>query len=95
MPWPLWRRFCADLPRRFDETHWFTQIADLFQTSVPNINIHFKAIYDEGELSEAATIKSYSIVRTEGTAKSPATPNDLTTLSTSQYHHHQSPPVPR
>lgn len=54
---------------RFEaETLWLTQvqIAELFQTSVPNINIHLKAIYEEGELTEAATIKSYLIVRTEG-----------------------------
>ena len=55
---------------RFDsDTIWLTQvqIAELFQTSVPNINLHLKAIYEEGELTEAATIKSYLIVRTEGT----------------------------
>lgn len=54
---------------RFDaETLWLTQvqIAELFQTSVPNINLHLKAIYAESELTEAATVKSYLIVRTEG-----------------------------
>lgn len=54
---------------RFENrTLWLTQIqiADLFQTSVPNINIHLKAIYDEDELSSEATIKSYLIVQTEG-----------------------------
>ena len=47
---------------------WLTQaqMADLFQTSVPNVNIHLKAIYAEGELGEAATIKDYLIVRPEG-----------------------------
>lgn len=51
-----------------DETIWLTQvqIAELFQTSVPNINLHLKAIYAEGELTEGATIKPYLIVRTEG-----------------------------
>ena len=50
------------------ETLWLTQvqIAELFQTSVPNINLHLKALYSEAELTEAATIKSYLIVRTEG-----------------------------
>lgn len=55
---------------RFEgETIWLTQvqIAELFQTSVPNINLHLKAIYAERELKEEATIKSYLIVRTEGT----------------------------
>ena len=54
---------------RFEnETIWLTQalIAELFQTSIPNINLHLKAIYAEGELMEAATIKSYLIVRSEG-----------------------------
>ncbi len=50
------------------ETVWLPQamIAELFQTSVPNINIHLKNIYEEGELDEAATIKEYLIVRQEG-----------------------------
>src|SRR5713226_7403752 len=54
---------------RFEnETIWLTQVqlAELFQTSVPNINLHLKAIYAEGELAEEATIKSYLIVRAEG-----------------------------
>jgi hypothetical protein len=54
---------------RFDhETIWLSQvqIADLFQTTVPNINLHLKSIYAEGELSPDATIKSYLIVRQEG-----------------------------
>jgi hypothetical protein len=51
-----------------DGTIWLTQVqlAELFQTSVPNVNLHLKAIYAEGELEQAATIKSYLIVRTEG-----------------------------
>ncbi len=54
---------------RFDhETLWLTQIqiAELFQTTVPNINLHLKAIYAEGELVAQATIKSHLIVRLEG-----------------------------
>lgn len=57
---------------RFAEgTIWLTQIqlAELFQTSVPNINAHLKAIYAEGELEEAATIQSYLIVRREGSRR--------------------------
>ena len=52
-----------------DQTLWLTQIqlAELFQTSVPNINIHLKAIYDEAELVSEATVKSRLIVQTEGT----------------------------
>src|SRR4051812_41854126 len=54
---------------RFEnETIWLTQalIAELFQTSVPNVNIHLKAIYEEGEVDPRATVKSYLIVRSEG-----------------------------
>lgn len=54
---------------RFDhETVWLTQalMADLFQTSIPNVNMHLKAIYGEGELTEPATVKDYLTVRTEG-----------------------------
>ncbi len=51
-----------------DETIWLTQaaMAELFQTTTPNINTHLKNIYDEGELTEQATIKDYLIVRSEG-----------------------------
>ena len=51
-----------------DETVWLTQqmMADLFQTSVPNINMHIKNIYDEGELSPDATVKDFLTVRNEG-----------------------------
>ena len=50
-----------------DGSVWLTQaeIAELFQTSIPNINQHIKAILAEGEQDEA-TIKSYLIVQTEG-----------------------------
>lgn len=50
------------------QTVWLTQamIADLFRTSVPNVNIHLKNIYEEGELNDAATVKEYLIARREG-----------------------------
>lgn len=54
---------------RFEnETLWLTQaqIADLFQTTPQNVTLHLKAIYAEGELSEAATCKDYLQVRQEG-----------------------------
>lgn len=51
-----------------DETVWLTQktMADLFQTTVPNINMHLKSIFDEGELDENRTIKDFLIVQMEG-----------------------------
>ncbi len=51
-----------------DATLWLTQaqMAELFQTSVQNIELHLRRIYAEGELAPETTIKSYLIVRTEG-----------------------------
>lgn len=51
-----------------DETVWLNQkqMADLFQTTLPNINMHLKNIFEEGELDPAATIKNSLIVRLEG-----------------------------
>jgi hypothetical protein len=50
------------------QTVWLTQrlIADLYQTSVPNINQHLATIYEDRELDPAATIKKFLIVQTEG-----------------------------
>lgn len=54
--------------RLADETVWLSQalIAELFQTSVPNINMHVRNVYEEGELQPEATIKKFLIVRQEG-----------------------------
>ncbi|MDA8412722.1 MAG: virulence RhuM family protein [Desulfobacteraceae bacterium] len=50
------------------ETVWLNQkqLAELFQTSIPNINMHIKNIFDEGELSPEATIQDFLTVRMEG-----------------------------
>ncbi|PWH86187.1 death-on-curing protein [Brumimicrobium oceani] len=50
-----------------DETVWLTQkmMADLFQSSVPNVNMHLKNIFEEGELEENRTIKDFLIVQKE------------------------------
>ena len=45
-------------------------IAELFQTTVPNVNLHLKNIYDQAELSAEATIKDFLIVRQEGERRS-------------------------
>lgn len=54
--------------RAEDGSVWLSQseLADLFQTSIPNINIHIKNVLDEGELSEIRTVKEDLIVQTEG-----------------------------
>ena len=47
--------------RMENETVWLSQksMAELFQTTVPNINIHLKNIFDEGELDPNRTIKDF------------------------------------
>jgi hypothetical protein len=51
-----------------NETVWLTQksMAELFQTTVPNVNMHLKNIFEEGELEPSRTIKEFLIVRFEG-----------------------------
>jgi hypothetical protein len=50
------------------ETVWLTQkqMADLFQTTKQNVSLHIQNIFEEGELLQAATVKQYLIVQTEG-----------------------------
>lgn len=51
-----------------EETVWLTQqlIAELFQTTVPNISMHIRNIFEEGELLPEATLKNFLTVRREG-----------------------------
>jgi hypothetical protein len=63
-----------------DETVWLTQaqMAELFQTTIPNVSMHIRNVYAEGELEReaidkeslsvqpAATVKEFLIVRPEG-----------------------------
>ena len=51
-----------------EDTLWMTQqmMAELFQTTVANINVHIKNILQEAELQEEGTIKEILIVRKEG-----------------------------
>jgi hypothetical protein len=56
------------------ETVWLTQklMAELFQTTVANINIHLKNIFDEGELDPKSTIKDFLMVqKKEGDESNP------------------------
>jgi hypothetical protein len=50
------------------ETAWLTQahMAELFQTTVPNVSMHLRNVYAEGELQAAATVKEFLTVRQEG-----------------------------
>lgn len=51
-----------------DETVWLTQklMAELFQTTIANINIHIKNVFDEGELSQDSVIKDFLITASDG-----------------------------
>jgi len=54
---------------RFEaETLWLTQaaLADLYQVSPQAITQHIKAVYEEGELEQEPTCKSYLQVGLEG-----------------------------
>jgi hypothetical protein len=50
------------------DTIWLSQleIAELFQTTKQNVSLHAKNIFEEGELSPAATVKESLTVQTEG-----------------------------
>jgi len=50
------------------ETTWLTQahMAELFQTTIPNVSMHLRNVYAEGELQAAATVKEFLTVRQEG-----------------------------
>lgn len=51
-----------------NETVWLPQqqIAELFQTTVPNISMHIRNVYEESELTPEATLKNFLTVRKEG-----------------------------
>ena len=54
----------------FDEdTVWLSleQMAELFQRDKSTISRHIKNIFEEGELSQAATVAKFATVQTEGT----------------------------
>ena len=49
------------------ETVWLTQklIAVLFEVTVPTVNEHLTNIYQQGELTQAATVRNFRIVQKE------------------------------
>lgn len=51
-----------------DETIWLTQamMAELFGTTVPNVSMHLRNIFEERELVAVGTVKKFLIVRQEG-----------------------------
>ena len=55
--------------RAKDQTVWLTQkeMAQLFDVSTDNVGLHLKNLYDDAELSRAATTEESSVVQIEGT----------------------------
>jgi hypothetical protein len=51
-----------------NDTVWLTQqqLAGLFQTTVPNISMHLRNVFADGELQAEATVKEFLTVRREG-----------------------------
>ncbi|MBE0393162.1 virulence RhuM family protein [Flavobacterium sp. PL002] len=51
-----------------DGTIWMNQnqLAELFDTSIPNISMHIKNILKEGELHQNSVIKDYLTTATDG-----------------------------
>jgi hypothetical protein len=54
--------------RRHGETAWLTQahMAALFQTTVPNVNMHLRNIFAEGELQADSVIQEFLITAADG-----------------------------
>jgi len=42
------------------------QLAELFEVTTPNINMHIKAIFKEKELEKIPTVQKYLTVQKEG-----------------------------
>ena len=51
-----------------DETVWLTQklIGVLFEVTVPTVNEHLTNIYQQGEITQEATVRNFRIVQKEG-----------------------------
>jgi len=49
-------------------TIWITQkqLSELFEVTIPNINMHIKTIYKENELNKSSTIKKLLTVQKKG-----------------------------
>lgn len=41
-------------------------MAELFDTTMPNISMHLRDVFEEGELRQEATVKNFLTVRREG-----------------------------
>ena len=68
-------------------TLWLTpqKMAELFQTSAPNISMHVKNVFDEGKLQAQATVQDFLTVRKRVTRQRPLRQTDETTDKTTQF----------
>jgi len=50
------------------ETAWLTQaqMAELFQTTIPNVNMHLRNVFAEGELQADSVIKEFLTTAADG-----------------------------
>src|SRR3990172_8097491 len=51
-----------------NETVWLSQnqMAELFQTSIPNVSMHIRNVFAEGELQPGATVKNFLTTAADG-----------------------------
>src|SRR6185295_17367022 len=54
--------------RMEDETVWLSQnqMAELFQTSIPNVSMHIRNVFAEGELQPGSVVKEFLIAAADG-----------------------------
>ena len=54
--------------RLLDDTVWLTQaqMAELFQTSVPNVSIHIRNLFEENELQQDSVVKEFLTTAADG-----------------------------
>ena len=63
-------------------TAWLTQVqvAELFQATKQNISLHLKNIFENGEITQEATVKESLTVQTEGKRKVQRTLTELNAI---------------
>lgn len=71
-----------------DETVWLSQklMAELFQTSVPNINMHINHIFEEGELAADSIIKEFLTTAADGKNYQTKPPERMNSFD---FHHYK------
>ncbi len=59
---PVYKLGCKKKPPRLSQS----QMAELFQTSIPNVNMHLRNVLREGELQADSVIKEFLITAADG-----------------------------